>query len=58
MPRTVNDVWNEFTDDERTLTYKIVGQALENRDYDREALIMFDGEKRIVVEAIIKEVMK
>ena len=56
--RTVNDVWNEFTDDERTLTYKIVGQALENRDYDREALIMFDGEKRIVVEAIIKEAMK
>ena len=58
MPRTVNDVWNEFTDDERTLTYKIVGQALENKDYDREALIMFDGEKRIVLEAIIKEVMK
>ena len=58
MPRTVEDVWNEFTDDERSLTYKIVGQALENKDYDREALRMFDDEKRIVVEAIIKEVMK
>lgn len=58
VERTVYDIWNEFTDNERMLTYELVGQALENRDYDREALIMFDDEKRIVVEAFIKEAMK
>lgn len=56
--RTVKDIWNEFTDDERALTYKLVGQTLKNKDYDREALRMFDDEKRIVVEAIIKEETK
>lgn len=56
--RTVKDIWGEFTGDERTLTYDLVGQALENKDYNREALAMLDGEKRIVVEAIIKEAMK
>lgn len=58
MPKTVKDIWNEFTDDERTLTYELVGQALDNGDYDREAMRMFDDEKRIVVGAIIKEAMK
>ena len=58
IERTVEDIWNEFTDEERRLTYEPAGRALENGDYNREALIMFDDEKRIVVEAIIKEAMK
>ena len=56
--RTVRDVFDEFSDYEKRLVYELVGQALETGSYSSESMIMFDDEKRAVVQAIIDQAMK
>lgn len=58
VEKTVQDVWDEFTAYEKNLTYELVGHALNDGNYDQEALVMFDDEKRKVVHAIIDQAMK
>jgi hypothetical protein len=55
---TAKEVWDEFTNYEKYLTYELVGQALQNGYYNREALVMLDDEKRLLVELILREAMK
>lgn len=56
--KTAKEVRDEFTNYEKYLTYELVGQALQNGHYNREALVMLDGEKRLLVELILREVME
>lgn len=51
--RPIKEIWATFSDYEKNLTYELVSQALEDGDYNREALVMFDDEKLELVNAII-----
>jgi hypothetical protein len=53
--RTVKEIWETFSVYEKNLTYELVGQVLENGDYNREALVMFDDEKLEVVKTLIDQ---
>lgn len=55
--RTVQDVWDDFTDYEKGLAYEFIGQALELGSYARDCMVVYNDEKRKVVLALIKEAM-
>lgn len=58
VEKTVQDVFDEFTPYEKGLTYELVGQAIELGTYARDCMVVFDDEKRKVVQAIIDQAMK
>ena len=55
--RIASEIFDSFSEDEKQLTYELVGQALQYNSFDREALVMFDDEQRAVVLALIDRAM-
>lgn len=51
--KTIADVFNNLNDVQKTIAYEIIGQALENGDYDREALVMFNKEETRVIKYLL-----
>lgn len=56
--KTIRDIFDNFSEAQRTIAYEIIGQALEVGDYDREALVMFNNEERIVMDYLLDQAMK
>lgn len=56
--KTIQDVFDNFSETQRTIAYRIIGQALEVGDYDREALVMFNNEERIVMDYLLYQAIK
>lgn len=56
--RTVSDVFDNLSEQQKIVAYEIVGQALEHGDYDREALVIFNTEEQTVIKLLIDQAMK
>jgi dsDNA-binding SOS-regulon protein len=52
---SIRDIFDSMTGIQENLAYELIGQALENGDYDREALVMFNKQQRMAIELLIKE---
>lgn len=57
-PKTVRDIFDNFSDQQKEIAYEIFGQALEFGDYDREALVMFNKEEMVVMKYLLDQAMK
>lgn len=51
--KTIRQIFDTFSDDQKTITYHLVGQALETGIVDRELLVVFDDEQKSVVLMLI-----
>ena len=56
--KTVSDIFDNLSEVQRTIAYELIGQALEIGDYDKEALVMFNNEERIVIDYLLYQAMK
>lgn len=53
--KTIKDIFDNFSEDQKIIAYEIIGQALDSGDYDREALVMFNNEELIVMQFLLNE---
>ena len=51
--KTVRDIFDNMSEQQKTTAYELIGQALEYGDYMREALVMFNKEESAVVKLLI-----
>ena len=58
MNRTIADVFNNMNDLQKEIAYEMIGQALEDGVYDREALVMFNKEEQMVLKFLLLNAMK
>lgn len=58
MDRTIADVFNNMNDLQKEIAYEMIGQALEDGVYDREALVMFNKEEQMVLKFLLLNAMK
>ena len=56
--KTIKRVFKEFTEVQATVAYLLIGQALEEGRYDKEGLVLFDGEERMVIDFLLNEAME
>ena len=56
--KTIQDIFDNLSEQQKTIAYEIIGQALENGDYDREASVMFNKEEQIVIKYLLDRAMK
>lgn len=56
--KTAREIFDNLSDKQKNVAYDLIGNALENGDYDREALCMFNKEEQAVIEFLLKEAMK
>ena len=56
--KTVKEVFDNFNETQRTIAYEILGQALDEGKFDREALVMFNKEELVVMWYLINEALK
>lgn len=57
MDRTIADVFNNMNDLQKEIAYEMIGQALEDGVYDREALVMFNKEEQMVIKFLLMNAM-
>ena len=57
MNRTIADVFNNMNDLQKEIAYEMIGQALEDGVYDREALVMFNKEEQMVIKFLLMNAM-
>ena len=57
MNRTIADVFNNMNDLQKEIAYEMIGQALEDGIYDREALVMFNKEEQMVIKFLLMNAM-
>lgn len=53
--RTVAEIFDNLNEHQKDIAYEIIGQALENGNYDREALVMFNKEEQVVMRFLLNE---
>ncbi len=56
--KTAQEIFDTMTGVQKNIVYELIGQALENGNYDREALVMFNMEQQMLVELLLREAMK
>lgn len=55
--KTVADIFNNLSDLQQEIAYEMIGQALEDGVYDREALVMFNKEEQMVIKFLLTKAM-
>ena len=56
--KTVRDIFDNLSEYQRTVAYEMLGQALQYRDYNGEALVVFNNEERAVIKLLLNYAMK
>ena len=57
MSKTVRDIFDNMNDQQREIAYEMIGQALDDGVYDREALVMFNKEEQMVIKFLLMNAM-
>lgn len=55
--KTIRDIFNNMSDLQQEIAYEMIGQALEDGVYDREALVMFNKEEQMVMKFLLLNAM-
>ena len=55
--KTIADIFNNMNDPQKEIAYEMIGQALEDGIYDREALVMFNKEEQMVIKLLLMNAM-
>lgn len=55
--KTVRDIFDNMSEQQKTNAYELIGKALEYGDYMREVLVMFNKEERDVLMLLINLAM-
>lgn len=55
--RTIADIFNNLNEQQKEIAYEMIGQALEDGVYDREALVMFNKEEQMVIKFLLLSAM-
>ena len=56
--KTVKDIFDNFSEYQKTVAYEIIGQALEYGDYNREVLVVFNNEEKAIIKYLLDHAMK
>ncbi len=56
--KTARDIFDNLSDKQKDIAYELIGNALENGEYDREALSIFNKEEQVIIEFLLTEAMK
>ena len=56
--KTVKDIFDNMNEQQKDIAYDMIGQALEDGVYDREAMIMFNKEEQMVMKFLLLSAMK
>ena len=55
--KTVGDVFVNMNELQQEIAYEMIGQALEDGTYDKEALVMFNKEEQMVIKFLLLNAM-
>lgn len=55
--KTIRDIFDNFNEQQKEIAYEMIGQALEDGYYDREAMVMFNKEEQLVMEFLLRSAM-
>lgn len=55
--KTIRDIFDNMNELQQEIAYEMIGQALEDGVYDREALIMFNKEEQMVMKFLLLNAM-
>lgn len=55
--RTVAEIFDNLNEQQKEIAYEMIGQALEDGVYDREALVMFNKEEQMVMKFLLLSAM-
>lgn len=55
--RTIRDIFDNMSELQQEIAYEMIGQALEDGVYDREALVMFNKEEQMVMKFLLLNAM-
>lgn len=55
--KTIRDIFDNMSEYQKELAYEMIGQALEDGVYDREALVMFNKEEQMVMKFLLMNAM-
>lgn len=56
--KTIQDIFDNLNEQQKTIAYEIIGQALEIGDYYRGAFFMFNKEEQLVIKYLLDRAMK
>lgn len=55
--KTIRDIFDNMSELQQEIAYEMIGQALEDGIYDREALVMFNKEEQMVIKFLLLNAM-
>lgn len=55
--RTIRDIFDNMSELQQEIAYEMIGQALEDGVYDREALVVFNKEEQMVMKFLLLNAM-
>ena len=55
--KTIRDIFDNMSELQQEIAYEMIGQALEDGVYDREALVMFNKEEQMVMKFLLLNAM-
>lgn len=55
--KTIRDIFDNMSEQQKDIAYEMIGQALEDGVYDREALVMFNKEEQMVMKFLLLNAM-
>lgn len=55
--KTIRDIFDNMSELQQEIAYEMIGQALEDGVYDREALVMFNKEEQMVMKFLLLSAM-
>lgn len=55
--RTIRDIFDGLNETQKMLAYEMIGQALDEGIYDREALVMFNKEEGAMMKLLLTRAM-
>lgn len=55
--KTIRDIFDNMSELQQEIAYEMIGQALEDGVYDREALVMFNKEEQMVIKFLLMSAM-
>ena len=55
--KTIRDIFDNMNELQQEIAYEMIGQALEDGVYDREAIVMFNKEEQMVMKFLLLNAM-